>query len=521
MAPPPTVEVSLLQEADHQYSNSDWITGAVIFKTYYPIYACRIVLSFVGQEVVGLRANLAKDRCLRKVYFRQDLVVWGDQLGAVESMIPTGTHIIPFNCQLPALNYPASTYSRSRYDGGTPQPSFSIDYSFQAVVEARGFQCTSPVVPIWYTPTIWPKTMAHGHLQPTLVSEPVFSEIPMVDSDGRETSYRLKAALSHREYVPGELLQLEMEVTHAKSLSPKVLDSECALRETIECFLDGRHHSSQDRHKAVWCQSQTLVTAEPQLEDSPKPPSVVSPMKARRRALSNAATTLLTMRGPSIDAIAAPEKEPLNAFSSSRPSCDQPRRCVVRCTVPATVRPMDSAHLRFTYDLVVTVRVPTGYFKRKSGKVLRAVLPLSLVTRNKYVRHPDPAASMSPSHPPSRGSYSDVSDCDSQVTVLNDSIIASPQYVESGLDYADAEQSQPLLMFSDANPSLWLPAHVANLVSIQTTGQRRTYSIYDKPINLETSAVSFDAKLNRSRPTFGLYDYPSRGAGASTRVFAF
>ncbi|KAJ1984466.1 hypothetical protein H4R33_004371 [Dimargaris cristalligena] len=466
MIQPPVLEVSLLTGPDHIFHNNETITGAVKLKTYARFVARRIVLCFIGQEKVALSANSNGDRCLKKVYYQQELVVWGDQLGTYEKVINPGTHCFPFNCQLPLMNYPGST-SRSASADNTC-PDFVIEYVFQAGVECRNAQVLSSVVPILYEPVLWPSVSFDRNSVVVAETEAHMAQGIVADQDGKEPSYQIKGVFSKREYQAGDLVQVELEISH-KSGTVRVMEALCSLEETIECHLDGRAHSHHPGRKPVWNSRRNLGIDYPEPLDLPKPVPVVSPIKARRRAISNAATSLLAMRSPSGEQHSIPDKEPVNAFSSSSGS-DRPYRCVARIRLPHDLRPLSAGHLSFRYDLIVDLKVPNGYFKRKSAKMVRATFPIHIATVDRKVA--EMVASVRQSSK-SNLSSSTLFHSSSPPAHLPDlpSVLQTPMVVANGLDHPYISRGKPYLSFSDDDPALWVPVTSAKIISLPDTPQ--------------------------------------------------
>ncbi|KAJ1653761.1 hypothetical protein IWQ61_006183 [Dispira simplex] len=498
----PQLELSFLHHPDQVFHNNETITGAVKFKTTTTLTAYRILVVFVGQERVALTVNTSSDRCLKKVYFRQELVLWGDQLGTQENTIQPGTHCFPFTCQLSSMSYPGSTSSGNVVDATCPE--FIIEYVFQAAVECRETNVISPLVPIQYEPVIWPQVQFNRQTTKGLESEAHFLEETMLDQDGKETSYVVRAMFSQVEYLPGETVQVELEVGH-KSGSTRVMEALCSVQETIECHLDGLYPrtSTQDRphqptsstfhhpnHRAVWTHHRKLGFDYPEALEVPRPTQNISPMKARRRALSNAASSLLTMRNPSLDLHTNPDRASGNVFSSSH-VVERPYRCVARIKLSQDTRPLCGAHVSFGYSLVVDVKVPGGYFKRKSVKMVRAILPIRVATVNKEIakvvaRVRNPCLAEEGPHPQKRQQHHHPRLAPNRshrviphTTQFSDlpPVLQTPMELELGLNHSILDREQPYLAFSNEDPSLWVPMVSARIISIHEAGFLNTCNL--------------------------------------------
>ncbi|KAJ1928587.1 hypothetical protein IWQ60_001920 [Tieghemiomyces parasiticus] len=460
-----SVEVSLAYNPDYVYHSNEVITGVVKFKTSVPISPSRIILCFAGHEKVSLTISAGSPRCLDKVYYEQELVVWTDKMSGNEQVIMPGTHCFPFSCQLPAMNYPGSTCRIESAD--TTCPDFTIHYYFQALAEFGDEKLYSVAASILYEPVLWPTTALDGRVRATATPETLFAQESMVDIDGRESSYTVRACFNQREYRVGEEVRVELEVSH-KSGSVRVMHALCTLEETTECHLDGRAHAGAPSHQAVWSYRTNLGMDYPEPLDLPKPVVATSPMKARRRAISNAANHLLAKRNPSLDLshpTASIDGETLNAFASSAAVTDRPYRCMAKIKLPTHLRPLSAAHLSFQYRLTVDLKVPNGLFKRKSLKCVRATFPIRIVTVNRQVAEMVRAVRRSQEQSAPRMKLSDGTTVPMYFCHLP-AVLQTPMVMDQGLDYSELDREQPYLTYADDLNSLWIPAPSAKVIDL-------------------------------------------------------
>ncbi|KAI9502420.1 hypothetical protein GGI25_004704 [Coemansia spiralis] len=159
-------------------------------------------LSLIGTERISLAPPTyahMKPRSVKKVYFNQSLVLWGDTKLLAQAVLPEGIHMFHFACEFPRANYPRSQ-STSEYE---------IKYTVKAKLlciprDNQAFALLSASQAINFVPEtiVMPLSVGQGYS---------FCD-NVYDTDG-QWAFHLEAMGLKQAFVPGDTVDLQIRLT--------------------------------------------------------------------------------------------------------------------------------------------------------------------------------------------------------------------------------------------------------------------------------------------------------------------
>ncbi|KAJ2765992.1 hypothetical protein GGI18_006093, partial [Coemansia linderi] len=155
------------------------LAGVVYLHLQTPLQASCLSVNFIGTERISLAPpsansghwegvaaavaaatggthqmptmHVAKQRSIKKVYFNQSAVLWGDSKLRTSDWLAEGIHMFHFSCEFPRVNYPQSKRT----------PEYEIKYLIQAkLLGTRDSLSGSPIILAAVQPiTFMPETI--------------------------------------------------------------------------------------------------------------------------------------------------------------------------------------------------------------------------------------------------------------------------------------------------------------------------------------------------------------------------
>ncbi|KAJ1833159.1 hypothetical protein LPJ63_002971 [Coemansia sp. RSA 2711] len=236
MGSPPVFEIrfpAYTSGGPPRCSPKSTLTGVVYLHISKAMQASCLSLSLMGSERVllapesvnsarapNVSASTAKQRVLKKVYFNQSTVLWGDSKLRALDTLPAGIHMFHFSCEFPRVNYPQSRTT----------PEYEIKYALKAKLlnprDARECTVLSTSQPVAYVP----ETVA----PPQPVSCDAMARYAFCDNvvEGQQTAYHLRATGLQQAFRPGDAVDLQLRLTGQRALRRL----QFAVVEQTDCF---------------------------------------------------------------------------------------------------------------------------------------------------------------------------------------------------------------------------------------------------------------------------------------------
>ncbi|KAJ2818640.1 hypothetical protein IWW50_005744, partial [Coemansia erecta] len=160
MSTPPVFEIrfpAYTSGGPPRCSPKSTLTGVVYLHIRQAMQASCLSLSLMGSERVSLAPEsvnstwtqavaATKQRSIKKVYFNQCTVLWGDSKLRELGTLPAGIHMFHFSCEFPRVNYPQSRTT----------PEYEIKYALKAKLlnprDARDCTIMSTAQPVAFVP---------------------------------------------------------------------------------------------------------------------------------------------------------------------------------------------------------------------------------------------------------------------------------------------------------------------------------------------------------------------------------
>ncbi|KAJ2158483.1 hypothetical protein GGF46_003741 [Coemansia sp. RSA 552] len=242
------------------------LAGVVYLHTTRPVRASCLSLGLIGSERIslapasvnttttwsqGVAVPEGKQRSVKKVYFNQSTVLWGDGKLRETGSLPPGVHMFHFSCEFPRVNYPESR-STSEYE---------IRYALKARLlnprDAR--ECTQMAVS--QDITYVPETVAPLLPEPTVVDGDHNSLARYVfcdnAGDGSQWAYHLRASRLQQAFRPGDAIDLQLRITGNRTLRRIRVSAV----EQTDCFypqIPEPHEEQLDMGRRLWSSQRVL-----------------------------------------------------------------------------------------------------------------------------------------------------------------------------------------------------------------------------------------------------------------------
>ncbi|KAJ2785127.1 hypothetical protein H4R18_000715 [Coemansia javaensis] len=215
------------------------LAGVVYLQLGEAQRAACLSLSLVGSERIRLAPEsvngawaaaqglgTAKQRTVKKVYFNQLAVLWGDSKLRMVDVLAPGVHMFHFSCEFPRANYPQSRTTAE----------YEIRYVLKArLLDAQGAAATAAALltatqEIEYVPeTVAPVPRAVvGARGPATVERFVFCD----DAAGDGAAFHVRAAGLQQAFRPGGSVDLQLRISGQRT----VRRMQFSVIEQTDCF---------------------------------------------------------------------------------------------------------------------------------------------------------------------------------------------------------------------------------------------------------------------------------------------
>ncbi|KAJ1865312.1 hypothetical protein LPJ78_002800 [Coemansia sp. RSA 989] len=270
------------------------LTGVVYLHIASALRASCLSLSLMGSERVQMapesvnhtqtpkvNTSSAKKNTLKKVYFNQGTVLWGDSKLREQGTLSEGIHMFHFSCEFPRVNYPQS-HTTSEYE---------IKYTLKAKLlntrDARESTVMSTSQPVMYVPeTIAPPlpiSSEHGD---------AMARFAFCDNvtEGQQWAYHLRATGMQQAFRPGDTVDLQLRLFGSRTLRKL----QFSVIEQTDCFypqIPEPHEEQLDMGRRLWSSQRILhETADLPFErESCVTPEICSEHMNTKRTRSNQA----------------------------------------------------------------------------------------------------------------------------------------------------------------------------------------------------------------------------------------
>ncbi|KAJ1942437.1 hypothetical protein GGF37_003116 [Kickxella alabastrina] len=238
------------------------LTGLVYLKLAQTLQASCLSLNLVGSERISLApesanttanhisataiAHTTKHRSVKKVYFNQTAILWGDAKLRASNELTAGVHMFHFSCEFPRINYPQSQTT----------PEYTIKYVLQAKLLNARLACDSTIItaaqPIIYVPeTIAPRTASHINGSRGEIAAPYTFCDNATDIEDAQWAFHVYAMGLQQAFRPGETVDLQLRLTGQRTLRKMRF----AVIEQTDCFypqLPDPHEEQLDLGRRLW-----------------------------------------------------------------------------------------------------------------------------------------------------------------------------------------------------------------------------------------------------------------------------
>ncbi|KAJ1664087.1 hypothetical protein GGF38_003130, partial [Coemansia sp. RSA 25] len=255
------------------------LAGLVYLHLPMPVQASCLSVNFIGTERISLappsansghwgttstaaaagapQMHMAKQRSVKKVYFNQSAILWGDAKLRAVDWLAEGIHMFHFSCEFPRVNYPQTKRT----------PEYEIKYVIQAkLLGARGDSLScSPILSAAAQPiTFVPETIA-----PLLGSAPVDSRDDVmaryrfcdnavdIDEPG-QWAFHLQVMGLQQAFCPGDTVDFQLRLTGGLRALRK---AQFAVYEQTDCFypvIPDPHEEQLDLGRRLWSTQRVL-----------------------------------------------------------------------------------------------------------------------------------------------------------------------------------------------------------------------------------------------------------------------
>ncbi|KAJ1726986.1 hypothetical protein LPJ61_004830 [Coemansia biformis] len=238
------------------------LAGVVYLHITEPLQAACLSLSLVGSERISLAPAsvnsawpqtvtapaAAKPRSVKKVYFNQSTVLWGDGKLRESGVLPEGVHMFHFSCEFPRINYPQSK-TTSEYE---------IKYMLRAKLlgprDSREPTLMTAAQDVDYIPeTVAQLLPAHTD---SAIARYAFCD-NTVDADGQQWAFHLSATGLQQAFSPGGAVDLQLRITGQRTLRKLQF---CLIEQT-DCFyphVPEPHEEQLDIGRRLWSSQRVL-----------------------------------------------------------------------------------------------------------------------------------------------------------------------------------------------------------------------------------------------------------------------
>ncbi|KAJ2733493.1 hypothetical protein IW152_003044 [Coemansia sp. BCRC 34962] len=261
------------------------LAGVVYLHLQTPLQASCLSVNFIGTERVSLAPpsansgnwegvaaavaaatggthqmpamHMAKQRSIKKVYFNQSAVLWGDSKLRTSDWLAEGIHMFHFSCEFPRVNYPQSKRT----------PEYEIKYLIQAkLLGARDSLSGSPIISAAIQPIMFMPETITPPLSTTL-ADPQYDE-PMARyrfcdnafdiDDPEQWSFHLQVMGLQQAFCPGDTVDFQLRLTGGQRALRK---AQFTVYEQTDCFyptIPDPHEEQLDLGRRLWSTQRVL-----------------------------------------------------------------------------------------------------------------------------------------------------------------------------------------------------------------------------------------------------------------------
>ncbi|KAJ2784267.1 hypothetical protein GGI15_002316 [Coemansia interrupta] len=210
------------------------LAGVVYLNIAEPLTASCLSLNLVGSERISLApssvnittaasAVFPKERSVKKIYFNQTSILWGDSKLRTEDELAAGIHMFHFSCEFPRVNYPQSQTTAE----------YVIKYVLQAKLlnsrASRESIITTATQPITYIP----ETIAPIGLRGADDVGPSYTFCDnAVDIEEMQWAFHVHAIGLQQAFKPGDTVDLQLRITGQRPLRK----AKFSVIEQTDCF---------------------------------------------------------------------------------------------------------------------------------------------------------------------------------------------------------------------------------------------------------------------------------------------
>ncbi|KAJ2253153.1 hypothetical protein GGI13_002863, partial [Coemansia sp. RSA 455] len=197
--------------------------------------------------------HMAKQRSVKKVYFNQSAVLWGDSKLRTSDWLADGIHMFHFSCEFPRVNYPQSKRT----------PEYDIKYVIQAkLLGTRDFG--SPILsaaaqPIMFVPeTIAPLLTRLADPQCEAMARYRFCDNAVDVDESDQWAFHLQVMGLQQAFCPGDTVDFQLRLTGGQRALRK---AQFTVYEQTDCFypmIPGPHEEQLDLGRRLWSTQRVL-----------------------------------------------------------------------------------------------------------------------------------------------------------------------------------------------------------------------------------------------------------------------
>ncbi|KAJ1723302.1 hypothetical protein LPJ53_002351 [Coemansia erecta] len=240
------------------------LAGVVYLNIAEPLTASCLSLNLVGSERISLApssvnittavssAVFPKERSVKKIYFNQTSILWGDSKLRTEGELAAGIHMFHFSCEFPRVNYPQSKTTAE----------YVIKYVLQAKLlnarSSRESTITTATQPITYVPeTVAPIIGPRGGGADDVGPRSYTFCDNAVDIDEQQWAFHVQAMGLQQAFRPGDTVDLQLRITGQRPLRK----ARFSVVEQTDCFypqVPSPQEEQLDLGRRLWTSRRSL-----------------------------------------------------------------------------------------------------------------------------------------------------------------------------------------------------------------------------------------------------------------------
>ncbi|KAJ2470790.1 hypothetical protein GGI02_002696 [Coemansia sp. RSA 2322] len=239
------------------------LAGVVYLQLYTQVQASCLSVNFVGTERISLappsangcdRPATAKQRSVKKVYFNQSAVLWGDPKLRATDWLASGVHMFHFSCEFPRVNYPQTKAT----------PEYEIKYVLHAkLLGPRVQSACSPVLALASQPVLFvPETIAPllgFDAECSLAARYRFCDNAVDVEEPNHWAFHLQVMGLQQAFSPGDTVDFQLRLTGGQRALRR---AQFAVIEQTDCFypqVPDPHEEQLDLGRRLWSKQRALA----------------------------------------------------------------------------------------------------------------------------------------------------------------------------------------------------------------------------------------------------------------------